>query len=236
MPADARQALAAIEAAVLSGRLDRAQLEASAERRRAALDRVRPAPGDPRLAPQADGALEETLVRLTLETTTGARPRRWEQASDGPGINLVRVDTALQAPFLPPGAPALATPTAAGLTPCLVDGLGPGLWGDDPAAPLELERLGSGPVLVQLFVRGNPFRGSAGGEEPWPAAIAQLVGAGRLAALAVYGSPYVWAQLRPLVPATVPAAYSPGQMPRAQRAVLEALGLGHTGDQDGFTD
>ncbi|MFQ6539903.1 MULTISPECIES: glycoside hydrolase family 3 N-terminal domain-containing protein [Aphanothece] len=236
MPADAHQALAGIEAAVLSGRLERAQLEASAERRRAALDRVRPAGGDPRLAPQADGALEETLVRRTLETSTGARPRRWEPASHGQGINLVRLDTALQAPFLPLGAPALATPTAAGLAPCLVDGLGPRLWGDDPAAPLELGRLGSGPVLVQLFVRGNPFRGTAGGDEPWPAAIAQLVGAGRLAALAVYGSPYVWEKLRPLVPAPIPAAYSPGQMPRAQRAVLEALGLGHTGGQEGFTD
>jgi beta-glucosidase len=95
-------------------------------------------------------------------------------------------------------------------------------------------------VLLQLFVRGNPFRGSAGGEEPWPAVLAQLLAAGRLAGLAVYGSPYLWEQLQPLLPAELPAAYSPGQMPEAQAVLLQRLGLAAAplegGFSGGFTD
>jgi beta-glucosidase len=91
-------------------------------------------------------------------------------------------------------------------------------------------------VLLQLFVRGNPFRGSAGGDEPWPAVVQQLLAASRLAGLAVYGSPYVWQQLQPLLPAEIPAGYSPGQMPLAQALLLEQLGLEAAALEGGFTD
>ena len=91
-------------------------------------------------------------------------------------------------------------------------------------------------VLLQLLVRGNPFRGSAGGDEPWPAVVQQLLACGRLAALAVYGSPYLWQALRPLLPPQLPAAYSPGQMPEAQALVLQRLGLEANALEGGFTD
>jgi beta-glucosidase len=73
--------------------------------------------------------------------------------------------------------------------------------------------------------------------------IAQLQSAGRLAGLAVYGSPYLWESLRSLLAPGIPAAWSPGQMPLAQRNLLAALGLGQdpgagSGDpnEEGFTD
>jgi beta-glucosidase len=251
MPADARQAIAAIVAAVEEGRLRREQLEASARRRRHALERASDAPPDPMAAAGVDGGLEQELVEATLETAHGgaaapsATTRPAAETADWPareGVNLLSLDCSLQASFLGPTAPALALPGAAGLTPCLLDRLGPRLWQSDPDAPLILESLPPGPVLLQLFVRGNPFRGSAAAEEDWPAAIGQLLRAGRMAALAVYGSPYLWEQLRPLLPKGMPAAYSPGQMARAQATVLTALGLGqgleagHTGPRQGFTD
>jgi beta-glucosidase len=92
-------------------------------------------------------------------------------------------------------------------------------------------------VLLQLFVRGNPFRGSAAGREPWEAVIRQLQASGRLAGLAVYGSPYLWESLQPLLEDGIPAAWSPGQMPLAQAELLAALGLGTpAGRGVGFTD
>jgi len=152
----------------------------------------------------------------------------------------VRVDTVLVCPFLGATAPALTLPEAAGFRSCLVEGRSPSPWRveeGEPAAPLDLERLGPGPVLLQLFVRGNPFRGSAGGgREPWAAAVAQLLAAGRLAGLAVYGSPYLWEDLLPLLPPELPAGWSPGQMPLAQAELLVALGLGGTGGPGDFTD
>jgi beta-glucosidase len=107
---------------------------------------------------------------------------------------------------------------------------------DDRSQPLNLETLPPGPVLLQLFVRGNPFRGSAGAGGAWASVVQSLLEAGRLAGLVVYGSPYLWAELQPLLPQTLPAAYSPGQMPAAQALALQSLGLGSDPHEGGFTD
>jgi beta-glucosidase len=116
-----------------------------------------------------------------------------------------------------------------------VEGRSPSPWSGLAEAPLALERLGPGPVLLQLFVRGNPFRGSANSAEPWPAALRQLVACGRLAGLVVYGSPYLWDQLQPLLPQGIAGVYSPGQMPLAQAEALARLGMGEDGGQNIFT-
>ena len=238
MPADARSAITAIAAAVAEGRLERGRLEASAARRRAALAGL-PQQGrtaaDPCQAAAEDPALAQDLVNATLEVRGRIQP----PPAECPGVNLIRLDQALQAAFLPAGAPAITLAAAAGFRPCLLAGDTLSPWSGNSQAPLNLERLGEGPVLVQLFVRGNPFRGHAGGAEPWPAALGQLLDAGRLAGLVVYGSPYLWDALRELLPPGVPAAHSPGQMPLAQAGALSGLGLGRRAVGQaaaGFTD
>ncbi|MCP9882361.1 glycosyl hydrolase family 3 [Cyanobium sp. Alchichica 3B3-8F6] len=246
MPADAAAAIAAIAEAVHSGRLSRDQLEASAERRRRALACcAEPAAApDPEAAAQPDQALALELVIATLEASLEATPDGGRTATDPragqPGINLIRLDSALAAAFLPATAPALSRPEARGWRSVLLESRSPSLWSGVADAPLALEHLGPGPVLLQLFVRGNPFRGSAGSAEPWPAALRQLVTAGRLAGVVVYGSPYLWEELQPLLPAGIPGVYSPGQMPLAQAEALNrlgrGLGLGDTEAGAGFTD
>ena len=234
MPADAEAAIEALMAAVESGRLHRTQLEASAQRRREALAQVRgPASaGTTLLTPiEADTVLARELVAATL---IRREPQPRFAATNG--VNLVRLDDALAAPFLPARSPALRRPEGEGLRSVVIDGRSPSPWSGEAEAPLALERLGEGPVLLQLFVRGNPFRGGATGREPWAAAVRQLQTAGRLAGLVVYGSPYLWEQLEPLLEPHVPGVYSPGQMPLAQELALAALGLGHTGANGGFTD
>jgi beta-glucosidase len=261
MPADADQALQAIEAAVLTGRLPLADLEASLRRRQAALCRcdeadatrasgLRGGPDQPLTAAlatlsegpsQEDRALALELVERSLERQGGRLI-----AIEGGGINLLRLDTVLGSPVLPATAPALSLPSRHGFAPLLLEARCPPIWRRragtiDPEQPLELERLGAGPVLLQLFVRGNPFRGSADGVEPWPAVIEQLQAAERLAGLAVYGSPYLWEGLRPLLRPGVPAAWSPGQMPLAQAVLLRELGWDATPSpgqcaSGGFTD
>jgi beta-glucosidase len=54
--------------------------------------------------------------------------------------------------------------------------------------------------------------------------------------LVVYGSPYLWESLQPMLPADLPAAWSPAQMPAAQELVLSQMGLGRTETAGGFTD
>jgi beta-glucosidase len=242
MPADASEAIEAIAAAVTSGRLSKARLERSAMRRREALAGLPTGANAPDIEPahdslaaaEPDTALIRELLTASLEHRGGTLPTSPPPAPAG--LNLIRLDNPLASPFLPADAPALALPQARGWQPCLLSPQGLLPWSLDREAPLALDRLGDGPVLLQLFIRGNPFRGSAGSAEPWPAAVRQLLQAGRLAGLAVYGSPYLWDELRPLLPADLPAAYSPGQMPAAQQALLERLGLGSASIGGGFTD
>ena len=234
MPADARAALAAISAAVASGRLSRAQLEASAVRRQRALTRVRS--GARAALHEPDQQLVRTLLQLSLQRQGGT------VGSPGTagGINLIRLETCLQAPQAVPQLPALDLPAACGYRPVLLEPRSPRPWSDAPAAPLNLDTLGAGPVLLQLFVRGNPFRGSSAASEPWAQAIAQLQQLGRLAGVVVYGSPYLWQSLQRVLDPGIPAAYSPGQMPQAQAQALHSLGIGHTDAgmeaDNGFTD
>ena len=234
MPADARAALTAISAAVASGRLSRAQLEASADRRRRALSRLRsdaaPALHEP------DHDLARTLLQLSLQRQGGMV----SSPSTGGGINLIRLETCLQAPQAVPQLPALELPTTWGFRPVLLEPRSPRPWSDAPEAPLNLATLGDGPVLLQLFVRGNPFRGSSAASEPWAQTIVQLQQLGRLAGLVVYGSPYLWQSLQGVLDPGIPATYSPGQMPQAQTLALHSLGIGHTDAgteaSNGFTD
>ena len=57
-------------------------------------------------------------------------------------------------------------------------------------------------------------------------ALRLLSQAGRLAGLAVYGSPYAWETLVALLDTQVPAGWSPGQMALAQGELLGRLGFG----------
>ncbi|MFM7653072.1 MAG: glycoside hydrolase family 3 N-terminal domain-containing protein, partial [Vulcanococcus sp.] len=250
MPADADAAIDGLLAAVQAGRISTERLQASLERRRQAL--VLCAAAAPlgqvlddldQLISSGEQRMSRELLALSLEVpadsaaTPPAEPTRVDhELPPGPGLNLIRLDTQLNAPQLPAMAPALLRPAAAGYTATVLDGRSPSPWSGDPEAPLALDRLASGPVLLQLFVRGNPFRGSAGGDEPWPAAVRQLQALDRLAGVAVYGSPYLWEALLPLLPPDLPAAYSPGQMPQAQAVLLERLGLAAAALEGGFTD
>lgn len=239
MPADARAALAAISAAVASGRLSRGQLEASAQRRQRALERLgqQAAPSEATATPpEPDTDLAQTLLSLSLQRQGGSvgPPRA------GEAINLIRLDTSLQAPQAVPQLPALELPAAQGYRAVLLEPRSPSPWSDRADAPLNLATLGDGAVLLQLFVRGNPFRGSSATAEPWAQAIVQLQRLGRLAGLVVYGSPYLWQSLQEVLDPAIPAAYSPGQMPQAQTLALQSLGFGDTGAgneaHQGFTD
>ena len=242
MPADARAALAAISAAVASGRLSRQQLEASADRRQRALDRVNrqehPMGNAPELL-EPDTDLAQTLLELSLQRQGGRVGAATTGGTTG-GINLIRLESCLQAPQAVPQLPAQQLPAFQGFRAVLLEPRSPRPWSDEPEAPLNLAALGEGPVLLQLFVRGNPFRGSSAASEPWAQAILQLQRSDRLAALVVYGSPYLWQSLQAVLDPRIPAAYSPGQMPQAQDLALQSLGFGDTevghGAGDGFTD
>ena len=244
MPEDADAAITAICDGLCSGRIPWERLDASLERRQRALAKVagatEPEPVGLELERQDERDLSETLLQLTWEHQgPPVQPLGSTQ-----GINLIRVDGVLACPQLPAMAPALQRPEQAGFRPLITHPGAVSIWDEkDPAAPLALERLGAGPVLLQLFLRGNPFRAGREQQEPWGAVLDQLQAAERLAGLVVYGSPYAWESLHSRLDPSIPAAYCPGQMPEAQELVLGGLinKLGADaaepdGPGEGFTD
>ena len=221
MPADADAAIKGLCEAFRSGRLPKQRLEDSRERRHQALRRsqrhtLNPAQDTP-IPSESERQLEQELVTACLHLQPGTG------INSSQGINLIRVDGIVPCPVLTGTAPALRLPEAEGFKSLVIHSQGISPWQPKPNSPLALDRLGEGPVLLQLFIRGNPFRGTQDSIEPWLAAVQQLQKLDRLAGLVVYGSPYVWEQLRIVLKPDIPAAYSPGQMPEAQRQVLKSL-------------
>lgn len=169
-----------------------------------------------------------------------------------PGDNLIVVDSVVDCPLLSRTAPAITLPTQVDYSLKLVDHQGCQRWPQPDALR---------PTFMQIFLRGNPFRGSAAVSPLVQAWMEALLKANCLRGLVVYGSPYAFDHLKGLLilasidpsrepgtpPMTMPPhGFSYGQMPMAQHHLLTALGIGasvrpistvgHSSPPTAFTD
>lgn len=216
MPPDPVTVIAAIAEAVESGRLTEERIEQSLQRVLTAKEKLAPAP-DPNnftinLQTGPGRKLVDQILTAALQSE-GDLPIA--NLGDQPGKNLVIVDDLLTADFLDRACPALTLPVKGGYT---VKILTPEL--------LEHYPLGQNPFLLQVFIRGNPFRGTAGLTSATQALYRQCLTHPSLQGLIVYGSPYVldWfqTQMAELCP-HLPWAFSHGQMPQAQAIAIGRL-------------
>jgi beta-glucosidase len=149
-----------------------------------------------------------------------------------PRRNLIVLDDSFNASFLNRQAPAIALPAKWGYSLQLIDRY-------TPAIQLNQSSDIAQPTLLQLFIRGNPFRNSAGLIQLAQDWLHWLLQTNQLQALLIYGSPYVLEQFLPQLPADLPYGFTYGQMPAAQAIVLETLfqhaTTQRTGDRE-FTD
>jgi beta-glucosidase len=139
--------------------------------------------------------------------------------------NMIIVDDVLNCDFLGRQAPAIALPQA----------LGYQLQITDSHTPEVLQRTEPGektPTLLQLFIRGNPFRGSAGLTQTAKDRFQFLLNSEQLHALIIYGSPYILEKFLPSLPGHIPYVFTYGQMPEAQAIALKALFDGGIGERD----
>lgn len=246
MPVDPPQAIAAIVAAVRQGRIPEEQIHASLDRLWGAkLSVCSPVEGssvchswDWEQSPT--GQLEQVgqgagvdLCRSILRDSLRVQAPAMVAGGGDPGmdgwgaeplpgasrVNFVLVDNLLLASFrgyLGMHTPAIALPQAWGYDLRWHDRQSPGLPDLGQFKPGQR-------VLVQLFMRGNPFQGSAGLASeiyPW---LEGLIQGGYLQGLVVYGSPYVWERLAPGLPLAVPGVFTYGQMAAAQELALGTL-------------
>lgn len=234
MPSDPVGTVAAVCEAVRVGRLSRDRILTSVERLWRAKQKVAPgvetAPGDSHqweaLAAPLPLALDQLATPAATQLATAITQASMAQRDsippcppDSSGYSLIVVDEVLGMPWLSAQAPALTLPARHGYQPRLVDEaactLTPGSFA--PGTLLEA------PTLLQVFSRGNPFRGRAAIGALALDWFYTLRDQGQLMGLVVYGSPYTWERLRPELPRSIPYGFTYSQTPLAQALLLEAL-------------
>ncbi len=228
MPAKPYQAINALFEAFLKGRIPLTRLDQSLERRRKAIFKLEDSFSNKFKKEDSMESIEfvkakeisllHRLVDVSIQINNPFGINR-----SGDLVNLIKIDGILPCSQLRRTSPALMIPQQYGYRNIICHPLGVNPWKDSQEEPLALERFGSGPFLLQLFVRGNPFRGDQDIKEPWFSVIDQLQKRNILAGLVVYGSIYFWEYLLTVLEPSIPSAYSPGQMPEAQHKILSTL-------------
>jgi len=224
MPVDPEGAIQAVCEAVVTGRIPLSRIRASVERIWRAKLKV--------CAPQMVVETELIASRLAKASATAAAAQILQQSQlvygsvplppqknddampvSSPLRNLVVVDNLLSCDFLSEHTPAIALPTQRGYITQL---------SDRHTLPYERNSTQTYSTLLQLFIRGNPFRGSAGSQVAQDL-VKKILLSKDLQALVIYGSPYVLEQFLPVLPPEMPCIFSYGQMPSAQAIALDKL-------------
>jgi beta-glucosidase len=215
MPPEPEKAIQAVCAAVESGRIALERILASVERVLNAKAKICETPTETyslteMLAKPDVQAINVEILKRSIQVYKPTPSRLSTPAKET--RNLIIVDDIVDCDFLGRTAPAIAIPKSFGFEEIqIVDRYTPKL---EP---------NSQPTLLQLFIRGNPFRGSAGLTQLAQDWFEYLCQADQLQALVIYGSPYVVEQFVPKLPKDVPYVFSYGQMQTAQAIALNQL-------------
>jgi beta-glucosidase len=128
------------------------------------------------------------------------------------GINLVVVHDLLNCDFLDRQTPAVTIPESYGYQTQLFD-----------HRNLSLAQYQDQPILLQAFIRGNPFLGNGGLTDDSKAFYQQLLECDRLKGIIIYGSPYVLEWFLEYLNTEIPWVFNYGQMSQAQTLCCEEL-------------
>jgi beta-glucosidase len=231
MPVDAAEAIQAVCAAVAEDRITEDQIEASVERVWRAKQKVLtpsvtahdlPHAWEQVSSPQIDldrlaQPVSLQLVQQILQNSQRVHvPQRLNPTLEGNWCNLIVVDNLLDIKYLGRHTPAIAHLQALGFSLRMIDSHSPQIPSNQ--APLHPQ-----PTLLQLFMRGNPFRGSAGMSQLAEAWFHYLLKTEQLRALAIYGSPYILEKFQLHLPQAIPYVFTYGQTIPAQAEVLKHL-------------
>ena len=228
MPADPPSAIEAICDAVNTGRLTPERIQASVHRIWEAKRKLNAVEGDqsshkhaweqqPPAPVQLDQlAQPEALASAEAILRSTSIVKGQITASQPHQRTVIIVDDVLNSQVLSRKTPAIDRPRKLGYQVQILDCHTPELVLASPPSPVQ-------PTLLQLFIRGNPFRGSAGLSQLAQTWFDYLCQTKQLQALLIYGSPYALDTFLAVLPEGVPYGFSYGQMPVAQAIILEQL-------------
>jgi beta-glucosidase len=213
MPVSPPAAITAICQAVEQGKISEEQIRASVGRIWAAKHQIFDVSPSPSSDVLALGLVAERANTVVTEIDRAALQHQGQLplAVTG-GVNLILIDEILDCPFLGRTAPALVKLREQGYQCQIVNKYTPPRFS-----------IGQEPVILQLFIRGNPFLGGLGIVPLAKKICQELVDQKQLQALVVYGSPYLFQDLAASLPTDLPGVFSFGQMPAAQETALNYL-------------
>lgn len=207
MPDDPEVAIASIYRAVQSGRISTQRIEQSWQRIWQAKQKVTSAESVAAL-----GDRQATTVDAILQDSLQTNFQKITYNSQEECRNLIVVDDVLNAAYLDLNSPAISIPQGFNYQRQIVD-----------LNILDCILLDTRPTLLQLFIRGNPFRGNAGLTTNAKQIYQQLIATERVKAIIVYGSPYIWQWFQNIMGSDLPGVFSYGQMAQAQAIALKTL-------------
>ena len=207
MPDDPEVAIASIYDAVRSGRISHQRIQQSVERiwqaKRGLSFEKTSATELSATQLTVDSILQDSLQTGTISLTVD---------SERECRNLIVVDDVLNTAYLDINSPAITIPQQFNYQRQIVD-----------RDTLDCVLLDSRPTLLQVFIRGNPFRGNAGLTVNAKQIYQRLEATEQIEGIIIYGSPYVLQWFKSIIKPDLPWAFSYGQMPQAQAIALEAL-------------
>ena len=216
MPDDPVVAIESIYQAVQSGRISEARIHQSLERIWQAKAKVIP---DSRSFASPDSLYElvcseatKTIKSILQDSLQVGGDVPIKPKQDQSLRNLIVVDNILNCNFLDLHTSAVATPQKLGYQLQLVD-----------HNTIDGVQSDTRDTLLQVFIRGNPFRGSAGLTPQAQKIYRQLIETNKIQGVIIYGSPYVLDWFVSQIPSELPWLFTYGQMPIAQAIALDTL-------------
>lgn len=215
MPPDPEQTIEAVYQAVRSGQLSEARIDQSVEKIWQAKEKL--------------GLFSQTVSTLNLEALSTESARLSVQTmikkslkkggnlplkieNQQPQKTLIIVNDLLNCDFLDRACPSVLIPKSFGYAVELRD-----------QSLLDHEVSKDSEIVLQIFIRGNPFRGTAGLTPKSQSFYQQLFQNNQIKAVLIYGSPYVLDWFLPLFSDDLSWIFSYGQMPQAQAIAWEEL-------------
>jgi beta-glucosidase len=220
MPDNPEVAIASIYDAVQTGRIKESRIHESLERIWQAKQRIFahstiPATIDPELTNELSSDRARSTVNSILQDSLQYSKAAIIVDPQSPGRNLIVVDDVLNTTYLDLNSPAIAIPQKHNYQRQLVD-----------SNTLDCILIDSRPTLLQIFIRGNPFRGNAGLTSKTKAIYQELLAKEQVTGIVIYGSPYVldWFKtIMGVMSVNLPWVFTYGQMEQAQAIALQTL-------------
>ncbi len=154
----------------------------------------------------------ETVKNILKDSLKTSKNLPLNVASEELKRNLIVVDDLLNADFLERQMPAFTIPNLLGYDLQLVDQ-------NTLNNVLEDNR----ETILQIFIRGNPFRGNAGFSEVCKKSYHKVFEKSSIKGLIIYGSPYILDWFKTEMRLDIPWVFSYGQMGESQAIACQTL-------------